>query len=84
VAAGAATTLRGLESCVLAATTRPEPTIETPAKTSTGVNVILRLFNLLIQIPIQTPIDVHRKSNQISLTFHGVACEQPCRKLATL
>jgi hypothetical protein len=59
MAAGAATTLRGLEFWVLAATTRPEPTIETPAKTSTGVNAILRVFKLLIQIPIQTPIDIH-------------------------
>jgi hypothetical protein len=49
--------LRGLEFWVLAATTRPEPTIETPAKTSTDVNTILRLFKPLIQFPIQTPID---------------------------
>ena len=84
MATGAVTTLRGLEFWVLAANTTPEQTIETPAKTSTSVNAILRLLKPLIQFPIQTPIDVHRKSALMSLTFHGVACEQPCRKLATL
>jgi hypothetical protein len=57
VGPGTVLTLRG-RFWVLAVPTKSEQTRENTAKLKASVSAILRLFKQLIQIPIQTPIDI--------------------------